>query len=267
MHIAKPGPEMRQNSSTSWPHGVLSGGMLIDILEHLSGTQQKMDWSLSLWLQEHYIAPFGRVERLDGLVVASKNHMALIILAHEWYIDFMGKLAKVQRLWVPGLEPTYIMNGGGSPLTVPALPRWFQQKVWRASDMYYKNGIEVKRKGCSLGEWKDEMGWHRRLWMAPGETGKFDTMKRRSYTTETNAKILVEAKLASSAKHEDKPSASQIGEVSPTKRQFPPSVEIEETPSPIGFESDDALPSPSRLVERSPSFLLEGSSRTTSPDL
>ncbi|KAH7392798.1 hypothetical protein BKA66DRAFT_606758 [Pyrenochaeta sp. MPI-SDFR-AT-0127] len=170
VHIVKPSPETRQKQTTFWVHGVLSGGMLIDILEYLSATQRPIDWGLSLWLQENYIAPFGRVERLDGLVVASMQHRDMITLAHEWYIDFTGERAKVQRLWVPGLEPTYNMNREKS-LKLPSPPRRFEQTVWRASDMYYQNGVERKRKGRSLGEWKDELGWERKIWMA-GQNGR-----------------------------------------------------------------------------------------------
>ncbi|KAF1844635.1 uncharacterized protein K460DRAFT_95438 [Cucurbitaria berberidis CBS 394.84] len=180
MHIAKPGPKMRQNGSTNWPHGVLAGGIVIDILEHLSGTSRQRDWSIALWLQEHYIIPFGRVERLDGLIVGSMDDMDMIHLAHERYVELIGLRVTVQRLWVPGLEPTYIEPGSRGPVQVPALPTRFQQIVWRASDMYSRNGIQVPRKGQSAGEWTDELGWDRKIWMVPGAKEETNSLGKAS---------------------------------------------------------------------------------------
>jgi hypothetical protein len=58
-----------------WPRGVLAGGIVIDMLEHLSGTSTTSDYSMVLWLQAHYIEPFGRIERLDGMVVTEEDDM------------------------------------------------------------------------------------------------------------------------------------------------------------------------------------------------
>ncbi|CAO2648606.1 Nn.00g078730.m01.CDS01 [Neocucurbitaria sp. VM-36] len=179
-HVPEPGPVTRQNGSTVWSHGVLSGGVLIDILEHISATSSKKDWSIALWLQEHYIAPFGRVERLDGLVVTHTEDIAMIKLAYERYVEFVGPGVMVQRLWVPGLEPTYVPARSGSEVKIPALPRHFGQMVWRASDMYYKNGVEVTRQGLGMGDWKDELGWDRKIWMVPDQSGKSDARREQS---------------------------------------------------------------------------------------
>lgn len=46
---------------------------MIDLLECLSHTTQKTDYAFVLWLQSHYIEPFGRIERLDGLVVTQEE--------------------------------------------------------------------------------------------------------------------------------------------------------------------------------------------------
>jgi hypothetical protein len=60
---------LRRSEVTRWPYGVLSGGIVIDMLECLSTTSRTSDYAIVLWLQAHYIEPFGRIERLDGLVV------------------------------------------------------------------------------------------------------------------------------------------------------------------------------------------------------
>jgi hypothetical protein len=66
-----PDPQYRQyDGEEQWPNGVLSGGMVIDLLECLSASTRTPDYALFLWLKAHYVEPFGRIERLDGLVVA-----------------------------------------------------------------------------------------------------------------------------------------------------------------------------------------------------
>jgi hypothetical protein len=45
------------------------------MLEYLSRTALSADYELVLWLQTHYIEPFGRVDRLDGIVVTEEQHM------------------------------------------------------------------------------------------------------------------------------------------------------------------------------------------------
>jgi hypothetical protein len=70
-----PNPMPRQSGVPKWSHGVLSGGVVIDMLECLSMTTRTTDYELILWLQAHYIEPFGRIERLDGLVVTEEKHM------------------------------------------------------------------------------------------------------------------------------------------------------------------------------------------------
>jgi hypothetical protein len=65
---------LRQRGETKWPHGVIAGGTLIDMLEYLNVTIRTSDHALVLWLHAHYIEPFGRIERLDGLVVNDDKH-------------------------------------------------------------------------------------------------------------------------------------------------------------------------------------------------
>lgn len=68
-------PAHKQIQRFCWPMGVLSGGVIIDMLEYLSHTAREADRALVLWLQKHYIEPFGRVDRLDGLIVSDESHM------------------------------------------------------------------------------------------------------------------------------------------------------------------------------------------------
>jgi hypothetical protein len=49
--------------------------VIIGMLECLSRTTLSTDYELVLWLQAHYIEPFGRVEMLDGIVVTEDKHM------------------------------------------------------------------------------------------------------------------------------------------------------------------------------------------------
>jgi hypothetical protein len=58
-----------------WPHGVASGGTVIDMLECLSTTTRTSDYELVFWLEAHYIEPFDTIERLDGLVVTEEKDM------------------------------------------------------------------------------------------------------------------------------------------------------------------------------------------------
>lgn len=58
-----------------WPLGVLSGGTVIDMLEYLSQTTRTSDYALTLWLEKHYIKPFGRIDRMDGLIITNELHL------------------------------------------------------------------------------------------------------------------------------------------------------------------------------------------------
>lgn len=63
-----------------WPLGVISGGTVIDMLEHLSQTTQHSDYALTVWLEKHYVKPFGRIDRLDGLIVGNELHLWVFTL-------------------------------------------------------------------------------------------------------------------------------------------------------------------------------------------
>jgi hypothetical protein len=68
-------PAQRQNAETKWRHGVLNAGRVIDMLEMLSRTRYEYDQEVVQWLTEHYVKPYGKFDRVDGLVVRSKEHL------------------------------------------------------------------------------------------------------------------------------------------------------------------------------------------------
>jgi hypothetical protein len=68
-------PPQKLMEEPRWPLGVLSGGTVIDMLEHLSQTTRTPDYALTLWLEQHYIKPFGRIDRMDGLIVTNELHL------------------------------------------------------------------------------------------------------------------------------------------------------------------------------------------------
>jgi hypothetical protein len=78
-----PYPMLRNNDVQKWPNGVISGGIIIDMLELFSRTGEDYDYKLVLWLQMHYISPFGRIERLDGLVVTKDEDRYVVSSAPE----------------------------------------------------------------------------------------------------------------------------------------------------------------------------------------
>ncbi|KAF2800448.1 hypothetical protein K505DRAFT_1165 [Melanomma pulvis-pyrius CBS 109.77] len=124
------------------------------------------DQNISLWLEDNYIRPFKRIDRLDGLVVRDGLEMASIVYAHKRYTVIFpmpaGSGLPPQRLWVPGLEPTYSPSGGENLIKFTEIqaPRGGFQDF----EMYkaYK-----KRSGTFLGTIKDNNGWTRALWEAP----------------------------------------------------------------------------------------------------
>lgn len=53
---------------------------------------------------------------------------------------------------------------------VPTMvPKNTEYKKWRGSEMYAKNGIEMKKVGEYVGTWIDEKNWERKLWRAPNQ--------------------------------------------------------------------------------------------------
>jgi hypothetical protein len=68
-------PAQRQNAETKWRHGVLNAGRVIDMLETLSRTKYEYDQEVVQWLTEQYVKPYGKFDRVDGLVVRFKDHL------------------------------------------------------------------------------------------------------------------------------------------------------------------------------------------------
>jgi hypothetical protein len=74
-HVPTMDPAQRQNAETKWRHGVLNAGRVIDMLETLSRTKYEYDQEVVQWLTEQYVKPYGKFDRVDGLVVRSKEHL------------------------------------------------------------------------------------------------------------------------------------------------------------------------------------------------
>ncbi|KAH8716860.1 hypothetical protein GQ44DRAFT_730384 [Phaeosphaeriaceae sp. PMI808] len=157
---------MQQNLDSKWPIGVVSGSIVLSMLEILSRTESNFDYRLMLWLQQHYIEPFAVIDRSDGLVVTEKDDYQCLFIAHERYIRNEGDIARAETLWVPGLEPVDPpkLSADFINAALPALPQDWMSKVWTASDMYKKDGIKVQHKGKCEGKWSDKNNWERVIW-------------------------------------------------------------------------------------------------------
>lgn len=190
-HIVRQDPPIRQNTTTHYPHGVLSGGMLLDLLTQLTCHPSPYDYRLFAWLQKHYLAPFGTVDRLDGLVVKTYMHNVLIRRAHICFLALLGADAAGQRLWVPGLEPRYTDWAGTKQAqqksaTEAAVALELDMPVdmegewkgevwmgrWEASEMYARG---EGKKGICEEHFKDERGWERVVWRDGGAEGAGST--------------------------------------------------------------------------------------------
>ncbi len=164
-HAFKLDPKKRPNHHKSWCFGVLSGGILIDMMETLSDTKCPEDWALVCWMMDHYIFPFGRVERLDGLVGQSAEDIHLLIYSRLRYDEIIGgEMIRRQSLWVPGLEPRQNYLQPTKSFQLPTLPRGYQPVPWYAEEMFSKHGVQRKRKGLLISDWTDGWGWQRKLW-------------------------------------------------------------------------------------------------------
>ncbi|KAF2688787.1 hypothetical protein K458DRAFT_465425 [Lentithecium fluviatile CBS 122367] len=155
-------PYIRETNTVDYPDGVVTGGALIDMAEHLSRTLRCSDWALSLWIQEHYINPFKRIKRRDSIIVASEADMIVLRWAHQRYtavnpMPIVG--LPPQPLWVPGLEPLGRPESVIELLDLPWI-RW--QEAFSGGDM------KGQRRGEFLGEHVDvARGWLWELWRLP----------------------------------------------------------------------------------------------------
>jgi hypothetical protein len=46
-----------------------------------------------------------------------------------------------------------------------------EYKKWLVSEMYARNGVEVKKRGVYVGRWIDEKKWERKLWRTHNANG------------------------------------------------------------------------------------------------
>lgn len=84
-YVRHPGPALRQSNATDWPHGVLSGGALIRILEDLSRSSRNDHRQACIWLVS-FATRFGRIHNLDGLIVTNAQDMHMLVLAHGFWL-------------------------------------------------------------------------------------------------------------------------------------------------------------------------------------
>jgi hypothetical protein len=87
--------------------------------------------------------------------------------AYERYVSVLGGFTRDQKLWVPGLEPTNPLRRHGGKVMIPETPLNIEYKDWRASEIFSKNGHEVKRKSKFESSWTDANRWSRTIWSAP----------------------------------------------------------------------------------------------------
>ncbi|KAI5380834.1 hypothetical protein J4E82_000031 [Alternaria postmessia] len=170
-YIRHPGPTRRQSDTNDWPHGVLSGGVLIRFLEDLSRSSRRDHWQVCTWL-ENFAARFGRFHNLDGLVVTNAQDMHMLMLAHKVWLETKSIPAEGDIFWVPGLEPAGDVDPdweAKAKNNLPKLSSTHSQKHWMAGEAQYLHGTSTERprKGNMVCErWIDGMGWEREIWQA-----------------------------------------------------------------------------------------------------
>ncbi|KAF2710961.1 hypothetical protein K504DRAFT_453984 [Pleomassaria siparia CBS 279.74] len=158
--------ESGQGGADLWQHGIVQGGIILDMIEYLrtESSAIESDQTLSHWLETLYIRPFATVNRLDGLVVRSALDMSILIHAHSRYTSIFpmpeDSHLPPRRLWVPGWEPTYVL---------PPRPR---EQVLKPVVDKAPRGVFVRlemggqRQGKCWGKVKDAWGWMREIWSA-----------------------------------------------------------------------------------------------------
>jgi hypothetical protein len=149
--------------------GVLADGALNDMLEDLSYSTNPKHERMCLWLQEHYVTPFGRFHTGDGLVIRSSDDLNMIATTHYMWIKVKGRKVETDVFFVPELEPR-VLEAGYQQIgmdRLPPLPRMHTHENWYAGPMQYKEGrVDLReRKGTMVeGHWTDGMGWEREIW-------------------------------------------------------------------------------------------------------
>jgi len=179
---------MRRNKNPSHRHGVITGSALIDMACNLSRSIFPLNWALSLWIQHHYIDPFNRINRLDGIIVASNEDMNMLLWAHQKYCllspygaGWLPPLPPV--LWVPGLEPLSRRECEiGLEVDQVEWETEAVQVIFEGAEMYGRKG---ERGGVHMGGFVDGLGWERELWELPGNEEQRSGKRKRKEVTKS----------------------------------------------------------------------------------
>ncbi|KAF2640938.1 hypothetical protein P280DRAFT_549713 [Massarina eburnea CBS 473.64] len=104
----RPARTLQEHSTPLFRHGVVNGGILIDMAVYLSRSIGR-DWPIYQWLKKHYIVPLNQISRDHGFIVEKKRYMIELIRAHARYHEIrpMPYGISLQRLWLSGFEPAY----------------------------------------------------------------------------------------------------------------------------------------------------------------
>jgi hypothetical protein len=138
-YVRKSAPLVRQSFEERWPYGVISGGIVIRMLEDLSRSSLSSHWQVCIWL-DSFAARFGRFHNSDGLIAVDAQETYMLMLARRIWIDFIGENAEGDTFWVTGLEPRNIGDAdweANAKRNLPELPDKHLQKPWLAADMQY----------------------------------------------------------------------------------------------------------------------------------
>jgi hypothetical protein len=147
-------------------YGVVHGGAIITMTETLSRSDEDVDWVLSRLLQSTYIDPFTRINRSDGIIIPTANHMERLRHVHERYthVCSLDNHSALEMLWVPGLEPSYRWDSMVERLDSLEIQIGMRKEVFDGADMYGRLG---GRQGEAVAQFKDRNGWERTLWRLP----------------------------------------------------------------------------------------------------
>jgi hypothetical protein len=137
-------------------------------LEDLSRSSRD---DVCVWL-DAFVARFGRIHNLDGLIVTNPQDIHMLMLAHRFWLGIKGAPAEGDIFWVPGLEPLENIDPNWearAKIDLPKLLSTYSQKPWNAGEVQYLHGtsIERPRKGKMVGKIQDDgMQWEWNIWRA-----------------------------------------------------------------------------------------------------
>lgn len=154
-------PAIRYHGITNeWPHGVISGDVLIDMIRFFAQIPQSLCWTSVVWMMTIYIIPFVRIERTDAIIVEREEDATILRKIY----NVMGTMlsSRNQLLWVPGLEPTYRTQRLQVFKAIP-VPNDLRSRL-----RLIKMGPPQYRGGICHGKFTDMLGVERMLWQLPG---------------------------------------------------------------------------------------------------